>query len=54
MCWKTGKTARYVCEKIYRFFIGEQVDRSWLDELSDRSHNSNYDISKLHAFHFSR
>ena len=27
--------------------IGEQVDRSWLDELSDQFYNSNLDISKL-------
>ncbi|MEZ5052663.1 MAG: DUF1800 domain-containing protein [Chitinophagales bacterium] len=47
MLLEDRQTARYVCEKIYRFFIGEQVDRSWLDELSDQFYNSNYDISKL-------
>ena len=52
MLLETGKQPGMFVKRSIGSFIGEQVDRSWLDELSDQFYNSNYDISKAHAFHF--
>jgi uncharacterized protein (DUF1800 family) len=44
---KEKQTARYISQKIYRFFVNEEADKSKVEWLSDRFYKSNYDISKL-------
>ena len=41
------QTARFVTEKIYKFFVNEQPDKTKVDWLADRFYNNQYDISKL-------
>jgi len=41
------QTARFVTEKIYKFFVNEQPDKSKVEWLADRFYNNQYDISKL-------
>jgi len=41
------RTARYITEKIYKYFVNEIVDPVFLDELSAGFYNSGYDIEKL-------
>lgn len=41
------QTARFVTEKIYKFFVNEQPDKSKVDWLADRFYNNQYDIAKL-------
>lgn len=43
------QTARFVTEKIYKFFVNEQPDKSKVDWLADRFYNNQYDIAKLMA-----
>lgn len=40
-------TARYITEKIYRFFVNEKVDENRVAHLADLFYKTNYDISKL-------
>jgi uncharacterized protein (DUF1800 family) len=44
---KEKQTARYISQKVYRFFVNEQVDTSKVEWLADRFYKSDYDISKL-------
>ena len=41
------QTARFITEKIYRFFVNEQPDKSKVEWLADRFYNNQYDITKL-------
>jgi uncharacterized protein (DUF1800 family) len=41
------QTSKYIIQKIYRFFVNENVDRGKVDWLADRFYKSDYDISKL-------
>jgi len=41
------QTAKYISQKIYRFFINENVDEEKLNWLADRFYKSDYNISKL-------
>ena len=41
------QTARFITEKIYKFFVNEQPDKSKVEWLADRFYNNQYDISKL-------
>jgi uncharacterized protein (DUF1800 family) len=41
------QTARYISQKIYKFFVNDDVDPKRVDWLADRFYNSDYDISKL-------
>lgn len=41
------QTARFICTKIYRFFVNDQPDQQRVQWLADRFYQSNYDISKL-------
>src|SRR6476620_9960503 len=41
------QTARFITEKIYRFFVNDMVDKEKTNWLSDRFYQNDYDISKL-------
>lgn len=41
------QTAKFITEKIYRFFVNEQVDEVHVKWLSERFYKSNYDIGAL-------
>jgi uncharacterized protein (DUF1800 family) len=41
------QTARFITQKVYRFFVNESADKNHLDWLSDRFYTSNYNISQL-------
>lgn len=41
------QTAHFICRKIYRFFVNEEVDESRVKVLSDRFFQSNYNIASL-------
>ncbi|HSZ71315.1 MAG TPA: DUF1800 domain-containing protein [Cytophagaceae bacterium] len=41
------ETARFLCEKMYVFFINEKVDEKRLDELTDFYYSNRYDTGKL-------
>ncbi len=41
------QAARFITEKIYRFFVNEKTDREKIDWLSDRFYKSGYNIGSL-------
>jgi uncharacterized protein (DUF1800 family) len=41
------QTARHISQKIYRFFVNDQVDPAKAEWLADRFYKSKYDISRL-------
>ncbi len=41
------QTARFLSQKIYKFFVNENVDKEKVEWLADRFYKSDYDISKL-------
>jgi uncharacterized protein (DUF1800 family) len=41
------QTAVYITQKIYRFFVNENIDKNKTQWLADRFYQSNYDISAL-------
>lgn len=41
------QTARYITQKIYRFFVNENVDKQKVEWLADRFYKSGYQIGKL-------
>ena len=41
------QTAKFVSQKIYKFFVNDDLDADKANWLADRFYNSNYDISKL-------
>ena len=44
---KQKQTAKFVTQKIYKFFVNEQPDVEKTDWLSERFYKNDYDISKL-------
>jgi uncharacterized protein (DUF1800 family) len=47
MLLERKETARYITQKVYRFFVHENVDNEKIEWLSTRFYQNNYDISKL-------
>jgi len=41
------QTSKYITQKIYRFFVNEDVDREKVDWLAGRFYQSDYDIARL-------
>lgn len=41
------QTARYITQKIYKFFVNEKADTDKMNWLADRFYKNEYDISKL-------
>ncbi len=41
------QTARFITQKIYRFFVNDNIDKEKTEWLADRFYKSDYDISKL-------
>lgn len=41
------QTAKYITQKIYKFFVNDKPDQEKIDWLADRFYKSNYEISKL-------
>lgn len=41
------QTARYITQKIYRFFVNEQVDKGRIEWLAGRFYSSDYNIGQL-------
>jgi uncharacterized protein (DUF1800 family) len=41
------ETAQYICRKLYRLFVNNEVNESHVSELAVRFYNSNYDITDL-------
>ncbi|HEX7903286.1 MAG TPA: DUF1800 domain-containing protein [Chitinophagaceae bacterium] len=41
------QTARYISQKMYKFFVNEKVDAEKVEWLADRFYKSDYDIGKL-------
>ncbi|HLF46486.1 MAG TPA: DUF1800 domain-containing protein [Chitinophagaceae bacterium] len=41
------QTAKYVTQKLYRFFVNDNPDNEKIDWLADRFYKSDYDIGKL-------
>jgi uncharacterized protein (DUF1800 family) len=44
---KNPQTANYICKKMYKFFVNENVDDEKVKYLSARFFKNNYDIKKL-------
>lgn len=42
-------TARFITQKIYRYFVNEHVDKDKVDKLAEGFYQSNYDLQKLMA-----
>ncbi len=47
MLLENRQTSRYLTEKIYRYFINEEVDEDFLNSLSGGFYNSGYNIARL-------
>jgi uncharacterized protein (DUF1800 family) len=41
------ETAKYISQKIYRFFVNEQTDTNKIEWLAERFYKSNYSIGRL-------
>ena len=41
------QTARFICTKVYRFFVNDEVDETKVNWLADRFYKSQYNISAL-------
>lgn len=41
------QTARYITQKVYKFFVNEKVDTEKVNWLAERFYKSNYEIGKL-------
>lgn len=41
------QTAKYICTKLYRYFVNDQVDQSKVQWLADRFYKSGYEIAPL-------
>ncbi len=41
------QTAKFICKKIYHFFVNDNVDEQKVNWLADRFYNNKYDITKL-------
>ncbi|MFT4093553.1 MAG: DUF1800 domain-containing protein [Niabella sp.] len=41
------QTAKFITQKIYRFFVNDNIDTAIVNQLADRFYSSNYNISKL-------
>ena len=41
------ETAKYITQKVYKFFVNEKIDSERVQWLADRFYKSNYDIGKL-------
>ncbi len=41
------QTARFICIKIYKYFVNDRVDDAKVETLADGFYNSGYDIKKL-------
>jgi uncharacterized protein (DUF1800 family) len=44
---KEKQTAKYISQKIYKFFVNEEIDKAKVEWMADRFYKSDYDISKL-------
>lgn len=44
---KNPQTAKFITQKIYKYFVNEKLDNGKVDYLSARFFKSNYDIAKL-------
>lgn len=44
---KEKQTARYLTEKIYRFFVHQKVDEAMVDKWAEEFYQSDYDVSQL-------
>jgi uncharacterized protein (DUF1800 family) len=44
---KEKQTAKFISQKIYKFFVNEEVDPAKVEWMADRFYKSDYDISKL-------
>jgi uncharacterized protein (DUF1800 family) len=40
-------TAKFITQKIYRYFVNEQVDSEKVDALAEKFYQNNYDLKKL-------
>lgn len=47
MLLQQPQTARFICRKIYRYLVNDQVDENKADWLGNRFFKNNYDISRL-------
>jgi uncharacterized protein (DUF1800 family) len=47
MLLEQKQTARFITEKIYTFFVNDEIDKYKIDELSEKFYNSGYDITGL-------
>ncbi len=43
------QTAKFITQKIYRFFVNENIDLNITNQLAEKFYKSNYDISELMA-----
>lgn len=43
------QTAKFITQKIYRFFVNENIDLNTTNQLAEKFYKSNYDISELMA-----
>lgn len=41
------ETARFIVEKIYRYFVSDKLENTIANQLTDQFYNSNYDIGEL-------
>jgi uncharacterized protein (DUF1800 family) len=47
MLLEQKQTARYISQKVYKFFVNDTPDPQKTDWLADRFYQSNYDVAKL-------
>jgi uncharacterized protein (DUF1800 family) len=41
------QTARFITQKIYKYFVNENIDKERVEKLADKFYNDGYDIGKL-------
>src|SRR6266487_1040755 len=41
------QTAKYISQKVYKFFVNDNIDQQQIDWLANRFYKNDYDISKL-------
>lgn len=44
---KQKQTARFICTKVYKYFVNEKVNEKHVESLANTFYNSNYDIADL-------
>jgi len=52
MILEKRQTARFICQKLYKFFVSPKVNEAFVEKMTDEFFTSNYDITRLIRFLF--